>query len=211
MNIDINITSKVLGITIEYYNSLTDDVINEYFRELMDLASEVSFRDYPSYYEMTRAYAAGNIPAVSTKPEYVRGCIVDPDEELAGVLLSLDAPKDCLILTIHTDGAISDIPSHQTAFYNRRGILDLFATCQYDGLIEKARVMKFQHEFIDVLEKNAYCSGYNVNEMDRQLSNWREKYYGGNYDCLVAIQAQWNPLSTSSFHFTQEIGSDYEP
>jgi hypothetical protein len=51
--------------------------------------------------------------------------------------------------------------------------------------------------------------GAYVNYIDPLLTNWKQEFYGGNYERLARIKKEWDPKD--HFTFQQAIGSPFEP
>ncbi|KAK1956048.1 FAD binding domain-containing protein [Colletotrichum sublineola] len=61
-------------------------------------------------------------------------------------------------------------------------------------------------DIIPPIEAATPGSGNYVNEVDFNIPDWKEKFFGGNYDKLLAIKKQWDPQGV--FYALKTVGSD---
>lgn len=211
MYLDISISSnKKLSVFPIFLGSSADAVVH--LQPILNLASRSSFSNFSSYYSLAYKLAAdsGYDEVTSGKPELARGCIIETlSEDLVEALFKFDTPKECMLLFMHLGGAISGVKPDETAYFYRSGEFDNYIACRYIGNEQKESVEKYLDHVYSTLEESGYCIGNYVNDMDRKLLNWKEKYYGANYQRLLEIKNKWNPVGSGYFHFPQEIGSNH--
>lgn len=198
---ELHVASVYLGM---YEHAL------EILKPLTDMASNVSFSTFNSYYSLAYKLAAdsGINAHTSGESELLRGCIFETlDEKLVQILFNFDIQDGCLMKFNHLGGAIADVKPEETAYYHRNAPFNHYILCKYPPSEEKETI-KYADGYYDVLEQSGYCSGNYVNDMDYRLGNWKEKYYGANYQRLLKIKNIWNPVTSGYFHFPQEIGSN---
>ncbi|KAK1986377.1 FAD binding domain-containing protein [Colletotrichum cereale] len=61
-------------------------------------------------------------------------------------------------------------------------------------------------DIIPPIEAATPGSGNYINEADFNIPDWKEKFFGGNYDKLLAIKKQWDPQGV--FYALKTVGSD---
>ncbi|KAK4155836.1 FAD binding domain-containing protein [Chaetomidium leptoderma] len=61
-------------------------------------------------------------------------------------------------------------------------------------------------EFVPQLRAVTPGSGTYVNEADLNQPNWKEEFFGVNYDRLLSVKQKWDP--TSMFYIVKGVGSD---
>ena len=211
MYLDLAISSnKELHIFSIYLGSYEDAV--DYLKPITDIASEVSFTNYSSYYALAHQFSGkgGYDGHISNGPEVLSGCVIDIDEKVADIMFTSNIPEDCVFAFMHLGGQINETPPTATSYYHRKGEFYTYIPCNYNGKEEEEEVLQFQYDFFNTLRQDGYCLGYYVNDIDKHLVNWQEKYYGDNYPRLLEIKNLWNPIGTGYFHFPQEIGSNYQ-
>ena len=199
---------KKYEMTILYYGSSVEGL--QYLKPLLDLSETMQLTNYDNYYDCLETFGSSSPIIAFGNP----GCLLrkmDEEQFAAFVedLFSLDIPFECNILFDQLGGAIAEVPSDETAYYYRDAEFELMLVFAYDGehLINEEN---FEKLLFSLLEERGYCLGYYVNNMDRKLINWQEKFYSSNYQRLLEIKNKWNPIGKGSFHFLQEIGSDYQ-
>ena len=208
----VSITSNKKLSILPVYLGGYDEVI-KVLTPITDLASEVRLINYTSYYSLLQDLAAENHLSSnsSDKPQLLSGCILSTvDDTVAEIVFAMDIPKGCNIYFTHLGGVVQDKSPEETAYFFRHGHCDYYVTCNYDNKEEEAKMRSFIDRLRDVLLQRGYCIGSYVNDMDRGLQNWQQKYYGGNYEHLLRIKNKWNPVGSGYFHFPQEIGSKYK-
>ena len=197
--------AKEFNATILYCGSCMDAL--EYLKPVTDLANAMEVTNYNTYYEILARFSL-NSPYVGYSTP---GCMVKSMDEknfakFTDDLFSLDIPLECEIHFYQIGGVIAEVPSDETAYYNRNAEFQLLVVCNY----AEERNDNEQNYLFSLIDQHEYCPGNYVNAMDRHLTNWQEKYYGDNYPRLLEIKNKWNPIDKGYFHFLQEIGSDYQ-
>ncbi|GJD04661.1 FAD binding domain-containing protein [Colletotrichum higginsianum] len=61
-------------------------------------------------------------------------------------------------------------------------------------------------DIIPPIEAATPGSGNYINEADFNTPNWKEKFFGGNYDRLLTIKKEWDPQGV--FYALKTVGSD---
>ena len=199
--------ARVFNTTILYYGSYMDAL--EYLKPVTDLANAMEVTNYDTYYDLLARFSL-NSPYIGYGNP---GCLVknmdeETFDEFTELLFSLNIPLECEIHFDQIGGAIAEVPSDETAYYYRDAEFELLVTFDYDGE-HMANELQFEKDLFSILDERGYCIGYYVNNMDRKLDNWQEKFYGSNYQRLLEIKNKWNPVGIGHFHFQQEIGSDH--
>ena len=208
LNLDIVLLpSQKVRIALTYLGNYSDCTAS--LAPLMDLASATNFTNYTSFVMMNSAFSLpdGNDITSSVKPHYINGCILSKiDYELADIFFKTVLPS-CISVFVHLGGAISDIYPNETAFFYRNAPFQHYFSCKYSNESQFKEILNALNKLDDSLVAKGYCVGNYVNDMDRYLKDWQDKYYGGNYQRLLEIKKEWNPLDEGYFHFAQEIGA----
>ena len=199
--------NKLFEVSFLYLGSISSDVVG-ILQPLVGLAKYVTFQNFTSYYEVV-AMIASHLPDTVSQPLLFRACILtNIGRDMARIFFENDFPKGCFASVIHLGGAVETVAPEETAYYYRTAQLEYYSACLFTMESEKTK-RYFINNLYNSLERNGYCEGNYVNDMDRDLLNWQYKYYGGNYQRLLKIKEQWNPVGSGFFHFLQEIGSKY--
>ena len=211
MYLDIAVSAdRELSVFTIYLGSYSNAV--KILQPLIDMSSGTSFINFNSYYSLIDELAKerGYDAKVSGVPVLLRGCIYEAlSENLVETLFNLDTPGECTYSFMHVGGAVGEFKSDETAYFHRSGEFENYIVCEYKTEEHKERVEDFVDDVFTILEDGGYCIGNYVNDLERQLLNWQEKYYGANYQRLLDIKNRWNPVGSGYFHFPQEIGSSY--
>jgi hypothetical protein len=103
-------------------------------------------------------------------------------------------------------GAINPVAAGATAFVHR----DALCSAQYSGTFDPnapADHLAANRAWLDAmwsaLRPAASGAAYQ-NYIDPSLADWRQAYYGANYDRLVAVQRHYDP--DHRFRFAQAVG-----
>lgn len=204
----IVLANRELSIALVYlgdYEKMVESV-----KPILELTSDVKYTNYSSYKELAAAFSAERdyYHTTSGGPLYTRGCIVNRiDKDFAEIVFKNSIPNGCMIPFVHLGGVIAEILPNETGYYYRTGAFDYYTRCIYKKGQEET--FHFQDSLYTTLLEHGYCVGNYVNDMDRRLQGWQEKYYGGNYQHLLEVKNKWNPVDSGYFHFPQEIGSNY--
>ena len=209
--LDMIVTSSkelsIFGVIIGVYEEVV-----EHLKPLLDLASQINYSSFPSYYFLAYEVASKRgytVPILDT-PFLLRGCILKQlDPSSVNIMFSLDLPESCVIAFMHRGGAIADILATDTAYFSRQGSFEYYSPCLYENEREEAEVHAFEKELYTQLNSGGRCAGSYVNDIDKHLPQWQEKHFGGNYPRLLEIKEKWNPVGVGHFHFLLEIGSNY--
>lgn len=202
--LDMFITSnRELTILPLFEGSFLD--LSSILKELIDIAISSEFKNYASYYEVISQDKRYMSPT-SVYPIYQTGCILDQiGADVAQLIFEKISPDGCTICFNHLGGKIADFGDNVTSYYYRDANFSIYIVCTYQNEQEEAEVIKFEKELFKSLEDSGHCIGNYVNDMDRLLDDWLEKYYGGNLRKLEEVKANWNPVTVGYFHFPQEI------
>ena len=200
-------SSKEFQMDFLYLSSRGNDLA-AIVKPLVSLANRVTYHNYSSYYDILNInnthVASANISVLS------RGCFLNAiNKNVSRIFFESSVLQRCSIFFNHLGGAIRKLGNSDTAFFYRDPAYIYYAECKYSG--DGENYIVFLDSLYEALDHNGYCLGNYVNDINKNLSNWQEKYYGGNYDQLLSVKEKWNAFNSSYFHFLQEIGSKYEP
>ena len=183
----------------------------ETLRPFIEIASSVDLKNYSSYDDVHRVAGEG-FPAVSSQPEVLRGCLLkELSKDVAKIMNGVEVPDSCLIAFAHLGGAVNTYTSNATAYHHRSASFDFYARCLYSNTSELAKVDQFQDSLFNSFVQGGHCAGGYINDIDPKVQDWQHFYYGENYERLVEIKQEWNPIGSGTLHFLQEIGSKYQP
>lgn len=104
-------------------------------------------------------------------------------------------------------GAINRVASAATAFVHRTAL----CSAQYSGAFDPAAPadhLAANRAWLDAMYaalRPAASGAAYQNYIDPTLTDWRQAYYGANYDRLVSVQKQYDPHRR--FHFAQAVGA----
>jgi FAD/FMN-containing dehydrogenase len=155
----------------------------------------------------------GLLTIVGGKQAYIRSGYMAPKaftspaiETLTSAMGSAPSPNSLLVWT-HTGGKVSTVAKDATAYWHRdaRFLWEVKAIYSEDDELQANVEWAYKlGEDMRPHDIGAYC-----NYIDPLLTNWKQEFYGGNYDELVRIKKEWDPKN--HFHFQQAIGSPFEP
>ncbi|HEU0298259.1 MAG TPA: FAD-binding oxidoreductase [Longimicrobium sp.] len=99
-------------------------------------------------------------------------------------------------------GAVARVPPAATAFYHRAGVqwnmqFQAYWTDPADQDANVAWVEAFRESLLP------FTRGAYVNYIDRDVADWQEQYYGGNFARLTQVKAAWDPGNV--FNYPQSI------
>jgi FAD/FMN-containing dehydrogenase len=103
-------------------------------------------------------------------------------------------------------GAINRVAPDATAFVHRRAL----CSAQYSGAYDPsapADLLAANRAWLETMYEQVHpaaSGGAYQNYIDPTLTDWRQAYYGANYDRLVAVQRRYDPHHL--FRFPQAIG-----
>jgi hypothetical protein len=155
----------------------------------------------------------GLLTVVAGKQGYIRSGYMPPKaftpsaiETLTSAMGNAPSPDSLLVWT-HTGGKVSTVAKDATAYWHRdaRFLWEVKAIYSQDD--EMPANVEWAYRLGEDMrphDTGAYC-----NYIDPLLTNWKQEYYGGNYDELVRIKKEWDPKG--HFNFQQAIGSPFEP
>jgi FAD binding domain/Berberine and berberine like len=155
----------------------------------------------------------GLLTIVGGKQAYIRSGYMPPKAFTSSAIKTLtsamsSAPSpDSLLVWTHTGGKVSAVPKDATAYWHRdaRFLWEVKAIYTADDQLQQNVDWAYQlGEDMRPHDIGAYC-----NYIDPLLTNWKQEFYGGNYDELVRIKKEWDPKG--HFKFQQAIGSPFEP
>ena len=196
--------SKEFQVDFLYLSSFGNDLA-AIIKPLKSLSKSITYINYSSYYDIFdfTIHASGGSTSV-----LIRGCFLNTfDRNVAKIFFGSSILEGCTIFFNHLGGAIRKLGNSDTAYFYRDPAYYYYAYCEYNG--DDKNYISFLDSLYEALDQNDYCLGNYVNDMDKHLTNWQEKFYGGNYDRLLEVKEKWNAYS--HFHFPHEIGSIYEP
>jgi hypothetical protein len=155
----------------------------------------------------------GLLTIVGGKQAYIRSGYMAPKAMTSSAISTLtsfmgSAPSpDSLLVWTHTGGEVSCVPKDATAYWHRDARFLWEVKAIYTGDDQLQQNVNWAYELGEAMrphDTGAYC-----NYIDPLLTNWKQEYYGGNYDELVRIKKEWDPKG--HFNFQQAIGSPFEP
>ncbi|MFN0108137.1 MAG: FAD-binding oxidoreductase [Blastocatellia bacterium] len=150
---------------------------------------------------------------VNRRSAYIRAGIMPPKSFTPEAIevyenYMASAPSDSsFIVWTHAGGKISEVAPDATGFFHREGRFVPELKAIWDTPQETRANVEWAYKFFRDLEP--HFTGSYVNYIDPLLNDWTSKYYGMNYDRLVAIKRQLDP--ENFFHFQQSVGSLFEP
>ncbi|KAK2046618.1 FAD binding domain-containing protein [Colletotrichum somersetense] len=114
----------------------------------------------------------------------------------AGVAINATAPTgvDNAVNPHFRNAAIH--VQYSTAWSNAPG--------DWDKMLADQKTMT--EDIIPPIEAATPGGGNYVNEVDFNIPDWKEKFFGGNYDKLLTIKKQWDPQGV--FYALKTVGSD---
>lgn len=106
-------------------------------------------------------------------------------------------------------GAIANKRDDETAFPHRQGIIGLIqAIARWDSPEEQLLAENYLQTFQNIVTAEQPHRGY-VNYLDEHPGgDWREVYYGNNYQRLVEIKKEYG--ASNVFRYPQSIGTPYD-
>lgn len=193
-------------------------IFNGNTRQGMDLIAPIlKFPNiYIDLYDMTLPdfeIFNGLLTNVGGKQAYIRSGFMPPKafkpqtiKTLTDFMTSAPSPNSLLVWT-HMGGKIEKVKPEATAFWHRKArfLWEVKAIWANDDQL--LQNVDWGYQLGEAMKPNDV--GAYVNYIDPLLSNWKEEFYGGNYNELVRIKKEWDPKNR--FTFQQAIGSPFEP
>ena len=178
----------------------------------IEIALSVDLKNYSSYDQVLKA-TGKHIPATTSQlPEVQRGCVLkEMSKEVAKIVFGIEVPDSCRITFDQLGGAVNTYTSNETAYHHRNASFDYYVVCFYSNASELAKVDQFEDNLFNSLVQGEHCAGGYINDIDSKVQDWQHFYYSENYERLVEIKQDWNPIGSGTLHFLQEIGSKYQP
>ena len=155
----------------------------------------------------------GLLTNVGGKQAYIRSGFMPPKAFTPPAISTLtehmkNAPSpDSLLVWTHMGGKIETMRPEETGFWHRKArfLWEVKAIwANDDQLLQNVDWGYGLGEAMRPYDVGAY-----VNYIDPLLTNWKQEYYGGNYDELVRIKQTLDP--ENHFTFQQAVGSPFEP
>jgi hypothetical protein len=193
-------------------------IFNGDTREGMDLIAPIlKFPNiFINLYDMTLPdfeIFNGLLTNVGGKQAYIRSGFMPPKAftppaitTLTDYMTSAPSPNSLLVWT-HMGGKIEKVRPEDTAFWHRKArflweVKSIWAN--NDQLPQNVNWGYALGEAMKPHDVGAY-----VNYIDPLLTNWKQEFYGGNYDELARIKKDCDPHNR--FTFQQAVGSPFEP
>ncbi|KDN93878.1 FAD-binding oxidoreductase [Bacillus velezensis] len=107
---------------------------------------------------------------------------------------------------INWGGAISRVPSSETAFYWRRPLFYTEWTASWKNKSQEASNLASVERVRQLMKP--YVTGSYVNVPDQNIENFGKAYYGSNFARLQRIKAKYDPENV--FRFPQSIPPSYK-
>lgn len=169
----------------------------------------INITEYNCWWEMIEDFAlahgypkddqGGNEPFLMKN-----GFIEDLSFEAAESIANFDIPDTCDQHLIHFGGIINRVERNSTAFYWRNARYMVYLSCGWSNANEESISLEFMEKWW-ISMKN-YFKGSYINFIDRNLDNWKDRYYGKNFERLLKIKKDWNDANNGGpLHFEQEI------
>ncbi|OPA73075.1 FAD-dependent oxidase [Paenibacillus selenitireducens] len=98
-------------------------------------------------------------------------------------------------------GAVAKVPNRATAYYYRRALYNMTPSATWNTQEEANRGIRWVENFRR--EMLPFTKGVYVNTPDLKIKNWQQAYFGGNFERLTRVKAQYDPKNI--FHFPQSI------
>ncbi|HEX2079208.1 MAG TPA: FAD-binding oxidoreductase [Longimicrobium sp.] len=99
-------------------------------------------------------------------------------------------------------GAVARVPPEATAFYHRAGVQwNMQLQAYWKDPSEQDANVAWVEAFREALLP--FTRGAYVNYIDRDIADWPEQYYGGNFPRLTQVKAAWDPGNV--FQYPQSI------
>ncbi|MFE1625924.1 FAD-binding oxidoreductase [Brevibacillus reuszeri] len=99
------------------------------------------------------------------------------------------------------NGAVAKVPSRATAYFWRRAWSDVTLQATLSTQEEAKRGIRWVENFRRAMLP--FTRGVYVNTPDLSIKNWKQAYYGGNFDRLTRVKARYDPKNI--FNFPQSI------
>ena len=176
----------------------------------IDIWRAGTYRDLNGY---LLSYPA-ELPSVpmSTRVEVSSRIIADDLAEEAWrdvVRLFVSTPVESNVLGMEAYGrAINAVEPTATAFWHRRASFDLFTYAFWMFERDRAKTEAFLAKFDRVVTPLSDGHSYQ-NYPNRGLTDWRERYFGGNFERLLEVKRRYDP--DRLFRFEQAISAPSEP
>lgn len=115
--------------------------------------------------------------------------------------------EDSFVVWTHGGGRIEEIDSSESAVAHRDGRFIFELKAIWSDPNDMRANVQWAYEFLEALRPH-FIGAY-VNYIDPLLTDWKQMYFGDNYDRLEALKHHVDP--DGFFMFQQAIGSDFEP
>ncbi|KAJ5778831.1 FAD linked oxidase N-terminal [Penicillium paradoxum] len=222
VNVIYQMTSQFFLIApVTGYNKTTDEVkaiLSPFMSELTNLGIkyDASFTQYDSYRDHYNRYMGplpwGNLGVAS----YQYGGRLIPRQTLeenptgigsvlrnftqsglvaVGVCLNVSSP-------VNVSNAVS--PAFRNAAITMQFGTHWDDTASWSEMVEDQ--YKITNEFVPQLEALTPGSGCYQNEANFRQPNWKETFFGSNYETLLDVKRRWDP--SSFFYALKAVGSD---
>lgn len=154
-----------------------------------------------------RFVLANNSTALGSKYAYIKSAMVykgNMNEKLFEIMRKYHNNRPSmypLILWMNGAGKVAEKRPHETSFYHRDAYYIIEAKSLWLDPKDEAKHIEWLDNFFKEIEP--YTNGAYLNYIDKRLDNWREKYYGSNWERLLQIKQRVDP--DNLFHFQQSI------
>ncbi|MCM3186904.1 FAD-binding oxidoreductase [Priestia megaterium] len=109
--------------------------------------------------------------------------------------------KEANFFFINWGGALSRVPSNETAFFWRRPLFYTEWTASWENKSQEASNLASVEKVRQLMK--SYVKGSYVNVPDQNIEKFGKAYYGSNFARLREIKAKYDP--DNLFHFPQSI------
>lgn len=158
-----------------------------------------------TFHEFIDMFGGGT--AVSGRKTYIKAGMIRKGELTQSFLNTLEqyvmsAPSlETVILWDHVGGKMSEIAPDATAFYRRVTEFIFEVKAIWDTPEEEQTNLQWIRNMFNDLEPHFH--GSYLNYIDPNQTDWKQAYYGTNYDRLKKVKRKYDPQNF--FHFPQSI------
>ena len=93
----------------------------------------------------------------------------------------------------HAGGAISRVPTADTAFAHRQAVANMFTIVNWPLEESRDSHVKYVKDYWSVLEP--FTDGWYTNDVDDESQAVIDRNYGANYQRLVKVKNQYDPTN----------------
>ncbi|TVX94579.1 FAD-binding oxidoreductase [Paenibacillus agilis] len=126
-----------------------------------------------------------------------------PESAIATIRRFIESPptSQATLLLHGLGGRVAKVPNRATAYFYRRALYNMTPSATWNTEAGAKRGIRWVEDFRRALLP--YTRGVYVNTPDLQLKNWKQAYFGCNFDRLTRVKGRYDPENI--FHFPQSI------